>query len=88
MRIIRPVEWPDGITLRHREYLDGLIEDWSQTPPSQLSLLLDQLSELSTGPLRSAGHGQCASGQIDAVTAEFFASAKSHPESVLQQDQP
>jgi hypothetical protein len=86
LRIIRPAEWPDWVTLQHREYLAGLIDDWNQTPPSQLSLLLDQLSELSTGPLRSAGSGPCACGQIDAVTAEFFGSAKSHTEYMLQQE--
>jgi hypothetical protein len=85
LRIVRPEEWPDWLSLQHRGYLTELMDDWNHTPLSELPLLLDQLAELSIGPLRSAGHGQCTSKQIDAIMSHFFGNTRPRTEPALQQ---
>jgi len=49
LRIFAPQPWPEFVVSDDREYLDDLIDDWNSRPPEQLSLLMEQLSELSLG---------------------------------------
>ena len=51
-------DWRSRLTDSARSYLEGLMDDWRKTPPEETSLLMEEMVELSTGPLRCVGSGE------------------------------
>lgn len=56
---VRP-DWQSQVSNSARAYLGELMEDWRDTPPEETSLLMQELAELSTGPLRCVDSGEVA----------------------------
>ena len=52
------------IEAHDREYLDALLSDWKTTLNEHGAALLDSLSGLAIGPLRTAVSGECAKEQL------------------------
>lgn len=52
------------IEARDRDYLDALLADWKVTLNEDGAGLLDSLSELAIGPLRTAVSGACAKDEL------------------------
>lgn len=73
LKITRLAKWPDQISEEHREYMDALVEGWEQTSPSRISLLLEQISQLSIGPLRVAESGYCSPEELQSMASGFLA---------------
>lgn len=53
-----------GIEAQDRDYLDALLADWKMTLNEHGAALLDSLSELAIGPLRTAVAGECAKEEL------------------------
>lgn len=53
---IRP-GWDRGLPASDREYLSALMADWNNVAVGEVDSTLDQLSEVSIGPLRAVESG-------------------------------
>lgn len=53
---VRP-GWDKGMEVEDRDYLMGLMKDWSETPSEEIPSLLEQLAGLSIGPLQAIESG-------------------------------
>jgi len=49
--------WEDGVAAEDREYLEELMSDWRKLSAGAIPGLLEQLAELSVGPLRAIESG-------------------------------
>jgi hypothetical protein len=54
--VIRP-DWHKGVLPDDQEYLTELMDDWRNATPAEIPTLLESLSELSIGPLKSIESG-------------------------------
>jgi hypothetical protein len=71
---IRP-QWDDGMEAEHRDYLIELMKDWSKTPSEGIPSLLEQLSELSIGPLRTIESGILDQKERDRLISHVLSGA-------------
>ena len=53
---VRP-GWEMGMEAEDRDYFAELMKDWSETPSEEIPSLLEQLAELSIGPLQAIESG-------------------------------
>jgi|SRR5580698_6226110 hypothetical protein len=72
LKVIAPEKWSEEISCEHREYLDALIKDWKETPHSEIRMLLEQLSHLSIGPLRTVHVAHCSPTDLGEIAAKFL----------------
>ncbi|HTW46898.1 MAG TPA: hypothetical protein VMD92_03055 [Acidobacteriaceae bacterium] len=59
--------WEQKCDSEDREYLAELMEDWKRVPPGETSLLIEQLSELSIGPLLATKSGTSDEAHVSAL---------------------
>lgn len=64
-RVVVAPGWEDGLKATDREYLNELIDDWLATPPENTEPLLEELRELSLGPLRTILAGSTTPEEIE-----------------------
>lgn len=67
------------IEAQDRDYLDALLAEWKQTLNKDGNELLESLSGLVIGPLRSSKSDQCEQGDLDTVTQALCAQARNSP---------
>lgn len=64
-------QWESGFDRNDREYLSGLLDDWSDASEKEIPAILDQLSELSIGPLRAVESGVADSERLRTLLRQF-----------------
>ena len=65
LEIVVPFAWQSGVATGDREYLEELMTDWQGMAADEIPGLLQQLSELSIGPLRAVESGVLDSRKRD-----------------------
>lgn len=67
--------WEEGISALDREYLSELMADWRCLASGDIAATLDQLAELSIGPLRATSSGVMKPSQIASLSRRVEAGA-------------
>lgn len=65
--------WENGLTDEARHYLSDLITYWREAPPDAVSPILEELGELSVGPLQAIESGVLEDERRIALKARVLA---------------
>ena len=68
--VVQP--WLEIITPKNQVYLEALAEDWENCPRAEVSALMEQLSGLSLGILRTVRVGNCTVDEIETIAGTFL----------------
>ncbi|MGC8549405.1 MAG: hypothetical protein ACP5M4_06870 [Acidobacteriaceae bacterium] len=72
LKIFAEGRWESGLDAGEREYLRELMKDWRGARGDRVDAVLDELAELSVGPLRMVEAGVADAGTL-ARLMELFA---------------
>lgn len=67
------------IETHDREYLEALLADWNATLNKDGNELLESLSGLAIGPLRTSASGQCSKEQLSVLVSALKEEARKGP---------
>lgn len=64
-------QWESRVDPKDREYLTGLLDDWRAASAKAIPAILDQLSELSIGPLQAVESGIADPERLRTLLQQF-----------------
>ena len=71
LKIHTEERWEPGLDADEREYLRELMEDWRGGSGERVAAILDELAELSVGPLRAVESGWADAGKLMRLMEPF-----------------
>lgn len=63
--------WESRLNKMDRDYLDGLQNDWRNASTKEIPAILDQLAELSVGPLRTVEAGTAGADMLNELLQQL-----------------
>ena len=71
LRIYTEKQWESGLDAGEREYLRELMKDWRGAGADRVPGLLDELAELTVGPLRTVESGWADAEKLARLVERF-----------------
>jgi hypothetical protein len=67
-------DWEQHVSDSHRDYIEATFEDWVKVMESSSGELPPHILELSVGPIRTVGDGECDKEDLNTYIESFLTS--------------
>ena len=71
LRVYADKRWECGLDVDEREYVRELLKDWREAGAERVGAILDELAELSVGPLRAVESGWADAERLAQMVERF-----------------
>ena len=65
-------DWEEHVRESHREYIESTFRDWKQLLDASPGVIPPRLGDLSVGPLRTVGDGECEEQDLTKHVGSFL----------------